>query len=191
MDFKKGVFFKCCAVGENLPVESLPEIIFVGRSNVGKSSVINSLLGRKKLAKISSKPGKTATINFYRAGEGFLVDLPGYGFSKVAENEKNRWRGLIDFYFTSLRPIKLAILVVDCRRDFSNLDLKMINFLITKKLKFIVLLSKVDKLSNDQFERKFQCFKNDFSSLKFLKFSSKTKFGLNELKKVILKFVEK
>ena len=189
INLEKCQFFKCCALGSDLPIWSFPEIVFVGRSNVGKSSIINNLVGRKKLARVSSMPGKTTTINFYKAGGGFLVDFPGYGFAKVSKFEKSRWLKLTSSYFYGNRFVKLAILIIDCRRGFMNSDLKMMSLFKDRGLNFFVVLNKIDKLTALQLNNLCHNIQNQFSDLSFLKFSAKTRCGLFELKEFVKNYV--
>lgn len=135
---------------EQLPQSKAPEVSFVGRSNVGKSSLINKLFNRKSLAKVSGKPGKTANINFFEADGIHFVDLPGYGFAQRSQAEKQRWADLIDAYFTSERSHNLVIALVDIRLDAQALDLQMIDYLKGADLPFIIALTKADKLSRQK-----------------------------------------
>ncbi len=130
-----------------LPFSSRPEVSFAGRSNVGKSSLINKLFNRKGLAKVSSTPGKTATINFFDAKNVHFVDLPGYGFAKVSKSEKERWASLIDGYFKQDRRHTLVCSLVDIRHDASPLDVSMLAFLQELELPYAVVFTKADKLS--------------------------------------------
>ena len=122
------------------------EIAFAGRSNVGKSTLINKIFNRKNLARVSSVPGKTATINFYGLENVFFVDLPGYGYAKVAKSEKRRWSELIEGYLNSGRDLRLVFLLIDMRHAPSADDLHMINYLIDAELPFVIILTKADKL---------------------------------------------
>lgn len=130
-----------------LPESDEPEISFAGRSNVGKSSLMNKLFARKSLVKVSSKPGKTANLNFFEADGVRFVDLPGYGFAKVSKAERQRWANLIDGYFTSERSINLVVVLVDIRLEAQKLDLQMIDYLQANELPFVVALTKSDKIS--------------------------------------------
>lgn len=138
-----------CAIGtaETLPACDLPEICFSGRSNVGKSSFINRILGRKTLARVSSKPGKTVTVNFYRLENLRLADLPGYGFAKVARSEKLRWSSLMEHYFGSGRQIALVVQLLDMRHRPSEDDYDMLRFLCAAGCPFAIALTKSDKLN--------------------------------------------
>lgn len=131
---------------EQLPPSKRPEISFVGRSNVGKSSLMNRIFNRKGLVKVSSVPGKTTTINFFRVKNVDFVDLPGYGFAKVAAAEKGRWKTLIEGYFDQQRRFALAVVLVDIRHDVSDLDIQMVNYLSEREIPFIIAFTKADKL---------------------------------------------
>ena len=122
-------FTMSAGTAEQLPNNDRPEIAFVGRSNVGKSSLMNKLFGRKDLVKVSSKPGKTTTINFFAIGGVDFVDLPGYGYARVNATEKQRWDNLMDGYFEGERNLKLVVALVDIRHDASPLDAQMIGYL--------------------------------------------------------------
>ncbi len=194
MDFSKGYFYKCCADLNSFPEINTFEVVFVGRSNVGKSSIINRLLNRKKIARISSKPGKTATINFYKVDSFFLVDLPGYGFAKVSKTEKQKWNKLIDNYFLQKRLIKLVILIIDCRRGLMPFDLQVINFFVEINLNFVIILNKADKIKKIELENVkdeiFLKLKNFRNFIEIVNFSTKTMQGLSNLKQIILNFVK-
>lgn len=133
-----------------LPRAGRPEIAFVGRSNVGKSSLLNKLFGRKNLVKVSSKPGKTTTINFFAVENVDFVDLPGYGFARVAAAEQERWSNLMDGYFESERNLRLVIALVDIRHEASKLDYQMIDYLAELELPYAVAFTKADKLSRSK-----------------------------------------
>lgn len=129
-----------------------PEIAFVGRSNVGKSSMINRVFSRKNLARVSSSPGKTATINFFKLENLRFADLPGYGFAKVSKEEKEKWGVLMDSYFSTGRDIRLVLALIDYRHLPSKDDMVMIDFLIENEFPFVIILTKSDKLSKKQRE---------------------------------------
>lgn len=133
-----------------LPSSTLPEVSFVGRSNVGKSSLLNKLLNRKALAKVSSTPGKTSTINFFQVDDYHFVDLPGYGYAKVANKERDRWIELIEGYFNQDRKFALICVLVDIRHDPSKLDISMVATLIQGNYPFLIVMTKADKLSKTQ-----------------------------------------
>ena len=132
-----------------------PEIAVAGRSNVGKSSLINMLTNRKKLARSSSEPGRTRMLNYFslNAGELFLVDLPGYGYAKVTDKEKESWKGLIEFYLRESKNLKAVILIVDLRHEPSELDLQLAEYLRYYDIPFFVVATKGDKLSKEPRKR--------------------------------------
>ena len=133
-----------------LPESTTPEVAVAGRSNVGKSSLLNKLFNRKGLVKVSSTPGKTANINFFEVDGIRFVDLPGYGFAKVSQKEKQRWADLISGYFAQERSFNLVIALVDIRHDAQRLDHEMVGFLRESGLPFVVALTKADKLGRSK-----------------------------------------
>lgn len=147
MNYNNAQFEKAFATFEQLEASDLPEICFCGRSNVGKSSLINKVLGRKSIARVSSKPGKTITINFYKVDNIRLVDLPGYGYAKVNFAEKERWSELMEGYFKSQRNIKMVFQLIDMRHPATEFDLWMLDFLYQMGLPYTVVLTKSDKLN--------------------------------------------
>lgn len=189
MNFNNIEFEKSFGVANQLPVSDLPEICFSGRSNVGKSSLINKLTARKALARVSTKPGKTVTINFFKCGDIRLADLPGYGYAKVSFSEKKRWSGLMEHYFASGRDIKLVIQLVDMRHDPTADDISMINYLITTGYDFAVVLTKSDKLNKTERQKRMEAFSEIFADLPentvWFPFSSSNGEGVEQLKSVI------
>ena len=148
MNINNVAFERSFGVSSQLTPSTMPEIAFAGRSNVGKSSLLNKLFNRKGLAKVSQTPGKTATINFFSCDGVRFVDLPGYGYAKVSKSEKERWSELIEGYFNQERDLALVVSLVDIRHDAS--DVNMIGFLQEAELPFAVVLTKADKLSRQQ-----------------------------------------
>lgn len=189
MNYNNIQFEKSYGVSNQLPLSDLPEICFSGRSNVGKSSLINKLVGRKALARVSTKPGKTVTINFFKLDELRLADLPGYGYAKVSFSEKERWGELMEHYFASGRDIKLVVQLVDMRHDASRDDIDMINYLISTGYDFVIALTKSDKLNKTERENRLSAFSEQFSELpdcvKIFPFSSQTGEGVETLKEII------
>lgn len=157
MDFKKAAFKASYGAPEQLPVSVRPEVSFAGRSNVGKSSLLNALFGRKDLVRVSQTPGKTTTINFFnvdvsdtgRGGAAF-VDLPGYGFAKRSLTKRAQWGGLMDAYFTGERRHALVVCLVDIRLEAQALDHQMLDYVRDLGLPYCVALTKADKLSRQQ-----------------------------------------
>lgn len=153
MNYNKAEFAASYGLSSQLPVCDRPEIIFSGRSNVGKSSLINKLCNRKSLARVSATPGKTATINFYRVEQVHLVDLPGYGYAKVSDAERRRWDVLINRYFESGRDYTLLVQLVDSRRPPTEDDCQMMRYLQHHGIPFVVALTKCDKLKKSEMAR--------------------------------------
>ena len=172
------VEFVASAVDEGgFPRDGLPEIVLMGKSNVGKSSLINTFLGRKKLAKTSSQPGKTRTINFYRVNNSFyLVDLPGYGFAKVPLSEKNKWKPMVERYIRGREAIKGGLLLLDPRRDLGRMEHDFIAWLEELDVATRLVFTKSDKLSRNQMQKRLSAIRKSgiastegavlFSSLK-------------------------
>ncbi len=150
MNFNNVRFERSFGTSAQLTPSTAPEVAFSGRSNVGKSSLLNKLFNRKGLAKVSQTPGKTATINFFDGDGVTFVDLPGYGYAKVSKSEKARWSELIEGYFNQDRSFALVVALVDIRHEASELDENMIRFLREADLPFVVALTKADKLSRQQ-----------------------------------------
>ncbi|MCP5049623.1 MAG: YihA family ribosome biogenesis GTP-binding protein [bacterium] len=157
------------------------KIIFVGRSNVGKSSLINKLLWRKKLARTSSKPGKTVSINYYRVNdEFFFVDLPGYGYAKISRQEKVRVKGLISTFFSTVNQAVLVVMLIDSRRGFMESDLEVLDQILEKKIKLLTVLTKSDKLRNSELKRQKMDLQNKFG-LKVISFTIKSEDNREEV----------
>lgn len=168
------------------PDQNYPEIAFVGRSNVGKSSLINTLINRKAYARTSSQPGKTQTLNFYRIDdELFLVDVPGYGYAKVSKKERAKWGQMIETYLTSRNILKGVIQLVDTRHEPSEEDVLMYNFLRHYQIPILVVATKSDKISNGKLAKQCKIIKKelDFNSKysQFQFFSAITKKGKEEI----------
>ena len=178
-------FHKAVGNAEELPKDGLPEVAFAGRSNVGKSSLINTLLGKKRLAQTSSTPGKTRTINFYRVEEKlYLVDLPGYGFAKVSEAMRRQWRRLIETYFETSEQLRGAVVIVDARHEPTELDVQMARWLADLQIPFLVAATKSDKLSSSALQRALKKHRETFlalGALEVLPFSAVKKTGKKEL----------
>ena len=173
---------------DQLPESTMPEIVFSGKSNVGKSSLINKLINRKSLARISSKPGKTGTINFYNIIDCRFVDLPGYGYAKVAQSEKLRWAELVEGYFSTDRNIKLVIQIIDIRHAPTEDDLQMINFLLNSGLSFLIVATKSDKLNKTQRSIRLNSLYKSFNGIdeqNLIPFSVVNGEGVEKLKNII------
>lgn len=166
---------------EQYPATQIPEIALAGRSNVGKSSFINTLINRKNLARTSSKPGKTQTLNFYLIEQAFhFVDVPGYGYAKVSKSEKAKWGQMIETYLTEREQLQAVISVVDARHDPSKDDIQMYQFLKYYDIPTIVVATKIDKIPRGKWNKHESMIKKalDFQSEDdFILFSAETKHG--------------
>ena len=174
---------------EQLSDSTLPEICFSGRSNVGKSSLINKILNRKSIARVSSTPGKTVTINFYKLEEFRLVDLPGYGYANVADSERERWAELMEGYFRTDRNIKLCLQLIDMRHPATEFDISMLEFLAHFKIPYAVVLTKCDKLNKTEFNNRLFSLKQELGSLgdgiSIIPFSALKGTGVNDIRLVV------
>ena len=170
-----------------LPASTTPEVAVAGRSNVGKSSLLNKLFGRKGLVKVSATPGKTANINFFEVDGIRFVDLPGYGFAKVSQKEKQRWADLISGYFAQERSFNLVIALVDIRHDAQRLDHEMVGFLQESELPFVVALTKADKLGRSKQAQQAATIARQLgiSREQLIVTSSETGQGIDELRRRI------
>ena len=193
MNFNKAEFTASYGVSGQIPPSDLPEIVFSGKSNVGKSSLINKLLNRKSIARVSAKPGKTATINFFRLDDACFVDLPGYGYAKVSQSEKQRWGELVEGYLAQDRSIALVIQICDMRHKPTSDDITMIDFLYQSGLPFIIAATKMDKLNKTQRLQRTEELKNelaDYSGVVICPCSSADGSGIDEIKQLIAESVE-
>ena len=193
MNFNKADFYKAYGTFAQLPASDLPEFAFSSRSNVGKSSLINKIFNRKSLAKVSSVPGKTATINFYKLDGCYMVDLPGYGYAKIAKSDKDRWSGLIGGYLGSDRNLMLVFQLIDMRHPPSKDDVMMINYLIETECPFAVIFTKADKLSKREREERLKGFETEipcFSDITSVVFSAVTGEGTEEIRSIISELAE-
>lgn len=151
MNLQKAEFLRSAAAVKDFPTDRLPQIVFAGRSNVGKSSVINRVLGRKNFARVGSSPGKTTHINFFMIDESiYLVDLPGYGYAKVSKAERERWGRLIESYFAAGGLISAGVLIVDARHKPTQDDCTMASWFMDTGMPFIVVANKLDKLKKSE-----------------------------------------
>ncbi len=194
MNYNKVQFEAAFGTLKQIPPSDLPEIVFAGRSNVGKSSMLNRIFNRKNLARVSSMPGKTITINFFKVEDVRIVDLPGYGYAKVAKGEKRRWAEMMEGYFQSPRNIKLVVQLVDMRHKPSEDDYIMMRFLKEAGLPFIVAATKSDKLNKTQYKERVEGLRNELSEfgdeLVIIPFSSEKGEGTDALKSYIESAVE-
>lgn len=170
-----------------IPSSTCPEVSFVGRSNVGKSSIMNKIFNRRNLVKVSSTPGKTANVNFFEADGVHFVDLPGYGFAQRSKGERDRWAQLIGDYFDLDRSFNLVVSLVDIRHDPSKLDHQMIEFLQEGEFPFIVALTKADKLSRNQQAKQTAAIKRQLNvpGKNVIVTSSESGQGIEELREII------
>lgn len=189
MDYSKAQFERAYGTFEQLPASTMPEIVFSGRSNVGKSSLINKVFNRKNLARVSSVPGKTITINFYSCGnDAKIVDLPGYGYAKVAKSEKTRWANMMEQYFNSGRDIKLVVQLVDMRHPATADDIMMMEFLEHAGIDYIVVMTKSDKLNKGEYKSRVENSRQELSFVdpkNIIPFSSQTGENVDKIKAII------
>ena len=193
MNYNKAEFEKAFGISSQLPQSTSPEIAFSGRSNVGKSSLLNKLFNRKSLARVSSVPGKTITINFYNVDDCKFVDLPGYGYAKLSKTERDRFGELMEGYFQSGRNIKLVVQLVDIRHKPSQDDFGMIDFMQQMNIPFIIACTKADKLKVKEFQKREREIKQELNMVDeglIVPFSSQTGLGLDNIKMLIEKSLE-
>jgi len=193
MNFQNAVFSAAYGKISQFPKSERMEIAFIGRSNVGKSTLINKLVNRKSLARVSAVPGKTATINFYSVDSVYFVDLPGYGYAKTSKSEQERLKKLISDYLNADRDLQLVIQLLDMRHSPSADDLGMINFLIDAELPFIIVFTKADKLNKSERISRMQAFAQEipcFEDIHTVSFSAKTFEGLKELQEILSDIAE-
>lgn len=174
-----------CGITSRLPENKKPEIAFAGKSNVGKSSLINALMNRKSYARISATPGKTQTINFYNINdELYLVDLPGYGYAKVSEQEKAQWGKLIERYLHGSKQLRAVFLLIDIRHEPSANDKMMYDWILKQGFEPIIIATKLDKLKRSQVQKQMKIIREGLklvSGTKMIPFSSVTKQGRDEI----------
>ena len=188
MNFQKVDFLISAASPQQFPKDRLPEIAFAGKSNVGKSSVINRILQRKNFARVGDKPGKTIHVNYFTIdSKCYFVDLPGYGFAKVSEKEKARWSKLMEDYFAAGR-IDLGVLIVDYRHPPTNNDITMADWFIQSGGPFVVVANKMDKLKKSELEPNLKTIREDLGlpeHVPVIPFSAEKGDGRDELVKYI------
>ena len=192
MKIKTSSFIKSAVIPPDYPETNFPEIAFVGRSNVGKSSLINKLLNRKGLAKTSSTPGKTRLINFFLINKDLVfVDLPGYGYAKVSKTERNSWTKMIDRYLSTSSKLKATVLLQDIRRDQTDMDRTMIELLHRYDVPVVLVLTKADKFSRNQQIKRINEIKKgiSFGKTEMIPFSSTSGLGKDELWESLVKLI--
>ena len=192
MNFNEVSFEFAAGTVDQFPESDMPEVVFSGHSNVGKSSLINKLVQRKALARVSAQPGKTATINFYRLQDFRMVDLPGYGYAKVSKAEKARWASLVEGYLSAQRNIKLIVQIIDIRHKPTKDDYDMISFLYNANAPFVIVLTKKDKLKKTAYEKRIDEVIDelqDYEGVELIPFSAVTGDGLDDIKEVIEDYI--
>lgn len=196
MKVENAAFFAAYGLSSQLPAQERPEIVFSGRSNVGKSSLINKFCNRKNLARVSGEPGKTATINFYSVDHAFLVDLPGYGYAKTARSERRRWDALINGYLTArgAREQFLFLQLLDSRHAPSADDQMMLEYLSYQGIPFAAVLTKADKLKKSQYAQTLQDFTEQcapYGCKGVILTSAENGYGMAELRAWIEQWLER
>ncbi len=183
-----------CGITSRLPENTLPEIAFAGKSNVGKSSLINALLCRKSLARTSSQPGKTQTINFYNVNDVlYLVDLPGYGYAKVAQEIREKWGKLIERYLHGSKQLKAVFLLIDIRHEPSENDRRMYEWIVWNGYDPIIIATKLDKIKRSQIQKQLKILRTGLNvkqGTRILPFSALTKQGREEIWAVMEEFLD-
>ena len=189
MNFQNVEFLISAASDKDFPRNRLPEIAFAGKSNVGKSSVINRLLQRKNFARVGDKPGKTIHVNYFVIDQKcYFVDLPGYGFAKVSQSEKERWGKLMETYFAAGR-IDLGVLIVDYRHPPTNNDITMARWFLDSECPFVVVANKMDKLKKSELKPNLEIIRRDLElpdDIEIIPFSAEKGDGKDALVKKIL-----
>ena len=194
MIIKQAELETVCGITSKLPENAFPEVAFAGKSNVGKSSLINGLLNRKSLARTSSQPGKTQTINFYKVnGNLYLVDLPGYGYAKVSNEIKAKWGRMIENYLHGSKQLKAVFLLIDIRHEPSANDKDMYQWIVAQGYEPVIIATKLDKIKRSQVQKQIKILKEGLKLLpgpQLIPFSAETKQGRDEIWDVICSFVE-
>lgn len=194
MNFNNVEFLISAAAPKDFPGNRLPEIAFAGKSNVGKSSVINRILNRKNFARVGEKPGKTIHVNYFIIDKCcYFVDLPGYGYAKVSQQEKDRWGKLMENYFAAQR-IDLGVLIVDARHAPTNNDITMANWFIESGCPFVVVANKLDKLKKCEIEPNMARIREDLElpeNCQVIPFSAQSGVGRDTLVRIIIDTAEK
>ena len=195
MNFQKVEFIRSAAQPNAFVTDGLPQIAFSGKSNVGKSSVLNCVLQRKNFARVGQKPGKTVHINYFKVdGRAYFVDLPGYGYAQVAASEKERWGRLMETYFAQAERITLGVMIVDARHEPTKLDCVMADLFKDTGRPFVVVANKLDKLKKSEVEPNLRCIRETLKlpeDVKLIPFSAEKGTGREELVRAILYAVEK
>ena len=178
-----------CGITSKIPDNMYNEVAFAGKSNVGKSSLINALMNRKSLARTSSQPGKTQTINFYNINDAmYLVDLPGYGYAKVSEKEKEKWGKMVERYLQTSKKLKAVFLLIDIRHDPSANDRQMYEWMVYQGYAPIIIATKLDKIKRSQIQKNVKAIREGLQVEKgtvIIPFSAETKQGRDEIWEII------
>ncbi|MBR1531608.1 MAG: YihA family ribosome biogenesis GTP-binding protein [Eubacterium sp.] len=188
MNYNTAKFEQAFGISSQLPASDVAEIAFAGRSNVGKSSLLNKIFNRKQLARVSSVPGKTITINFYDVDGVKFVDLPGYGYAKISKQEKERFAELMEGYFQGERNLRLVVQLVDMRHKPTADDIGMIEFMKQMEIPFIIVMTKSDKLKVKEYKKRLADSKTELEiagDVPIIPFSSQTGEGVDEVKRYI------
>ena len=185
MNYNKADFIASYGISSQLPESDRPELSFSGRSNVGKSSLINKLCSRKNLARVSSTPGKTATINFYSVDDCYFVDLPGYGYARASHEERRKWAKLLEHYLTDCKTLKTLALLLDCRLPPQKIDLELASFARTCRLPLLPVLTKADKCSQRERSSRQKEWQ-DLLAVKPVLTSSSSRLGMEELWRALI-----
>lgn len=183
-----------CGVTSKLPVNSLPEVAFAGKSNVGKSSLINALMNRKSFARTSAQPGKTQTINFYNINsEIYFVDLPGYGYAKASKQEVEKWGKMIERYLRSSKQLQIVFLLIDIRHEPGANDKMMYDWIVSNGFTPVIIATKLDKIKRSQKDKQIKLIRTSLGAPKevtIIPFSAETKAGRDEIYGVLDRILE-
>ncbi|MBD3226076.1 MAG: YihA family ribosome biogenesis GTP-binding protein [Caldithrix sp.] len=189
--FNQTRFVKSITDVNEIPHPNLPEIAFAGRSNVGKSSLLNAITHRKHIAKISSKPGKTRLINYFEVSESFyFVDLPGYGYAGVSNKDKEKWKRLIEAYIVNNKRLRLICLLMDSRHEMQSSDEQMSRWLDFLNIPYVIVLTKTDKLSGNQLTKQRKYYEQIYPDHHIIPFSCKKEAMIAELTAFIFDYVQ-